>query len=145
MEKACGSGPEEAASRGASGDTALDVTRLSPSPPVAEAEAAEAVRACFGLSGELARLPGEADDNFLFHAGDHERYVVKVAHQRADPAVVGVQVRVLRHIESAAPGLPVPRVRSPPMASRGPWWPTARCAGGSCTCSASSTDSCSAR
>ena len=36
--------------------------------------------------------------------------MVKFAHLRADPAVVDVQVRVLRHVESAAPGLPVPRV-----------------------------------
>jgi Ser/Thr protein kinase RdoA (MazF antagonist) len=79
------------------------VTRLTPSPPVAAAEAAHAVRACFGLAGEFTRLPGEADDNFLLQSGDGRRYVVKVAHQRADPAVVGVQVRVLRHIESAAP------------------------------------------
>jgi Ser/Thr protein kinase RdoA (MazF antagonist) len=98
---------------------ALDVTRLTPSPPVAAAEAADAVRACFGLAGELSRLPGEADDNFLLQAADGRRYVVKVAHQRADPAVVGVQVRVLRHIESAAPGLPVPRVV--PAAGGQPW------------------------
>jgi len=111
IEKACGSDPGEAAAPGGSGDAALDVTRLTPSPPVAAAEAAEAVRACFGLAGQLSRLPGEADDNFLLQAGDQKRHVVKVAHQRADPAVVGVQVRVLRHIESAAPGLPVPRVQ----------------------------------
>jgi len=100
-------------------DATLDVTRLTPSPPVTAAEAAQAVRACFGLAGELARLPGEADDNFLLQAGDQKRYVVKIAHLRADPAVVGVQVRVLRHIESAAPGLPVPRVR--PAAGGQPW------------------------
>ena len=41
------------------------MTRLTPSPPVAAAEAADAVRACFGLAGEFSRLPGEADDNFL--------------------------------------------------------------------------------
>ena len=86
------------------------MARLTPSPPVTAPEAAEAIEACFGLSGELARLPGEADDNFLLDAGDDQRYVVKFAHLRADPAVVDVQVRVLRHIESAAPGLPVPRV-----------------------------------
>ena len=91
-------------------DTTLDVTRLTPSPPVAASEAAEAIQACFGLAGELTRLPGEADDNFLLQASDHKRYVVKFAHLRADPAVVSVQVRVLRHIESAAPALPVPRV-----------------------------------
>ena len=123
-------------------DAALDVTRLTPSPPVAAPQAAEAVRACFGLDGKLSRLPGEADDNFLLlqapgglgpaAAGGQassvvppgasraeDRYVVKFAHQRADPAVVGVQVRVLRHVESAAPGLPVPRVR--PAADGAPW------------------------
>ncbi len=97
----------------------LDVTRLTSSPPVAAAEAGHAVRACFGLSGQLVPLPGEADDNFLLQAGDTRRYVVKVAHKRADPRVVDVQVRVLRHIESAAPRLPVPRVV--PAAGGQPW------------------------
>ena len=91
-------------------DADLDVTRLTPSPPVTASAAAEAIRACFGLSGELTRLPGEADDNFLLDPGGHRRYVVKFAHLRADPAVVDVQVRVLRHIQAAAPGLPAPRV-----------------------------------
>ena len=100
-------------------DAALDVTRLTPSLPVAAPEAAEAVRACFGLVGQLGRLPGEADDNFLLKAVGGQRYVVKFAHLRADPAVVDVQVRVLRHIESAAPGLPVPRVA--PATDGRPW------------------------
>jgi Ser/Thr protein kinase RdoA (MazF antagonist) len=91
-------------------DADLDVARLTPSEPVTAPAAAEAIRACFGLSGELTRLPGEADDNFLLDPGGHQRYVVKFAHLRADPAVVDVQVRVLRHIEETAPGLPVPRV-----------------------------------
>ncbi len=91
-------------------DADLDVARLTPSEPVTAPAAAEAIEACFALSGELTRLPGEADDNFLLDAGDGQRYVVKFAHLRADPAVVDVQVRVLRHIEAAAPGLPVPRV-----------------------------------
>ena len=101
----------------------MDVARLTPSPPVTAPEAAEAIRSCFGLSGELARLPGEADDNFLLDTGDR-RYVVKFAHLRADPAVVDVQVRVLRHVESAAPGLPVPRVLMPlaPTAASGQPW-----------------------
>src|SRR4029077_18237458 len=54
--------------------------------------------------------PGEARDNFPPHPGGQQRYVVKFAHLRADPAVVDVQGRVLRHIEENAPGLPVPRV-----------------------------------
>ena len=99
-------------------DADLDVARLTPSPPVTEPQAAHAVRACLGLSGALTRLPGEADDNFLLDPGG-QRYVVKFAHLRADPAVVDVQVRVLRHVESAAPGLPVPRVR--PAGGGGLW------------------------
>jgi hydroxylysine kinase len=101
------------------GPETLDVARLTPSPPVDAPQAAEAVRACYALSGELTRLPGEADDNFLLHIGDGRRYVVKFAHLRADPAVVSVQVRVLRHVESAAPGLPVPRVV--PATGGQPW------------------------
>ena len=109
-----------AAVREGSGPLAVDEARLSPSPPVAAPEAAEAVRAHFGLAGELARLPGEADDNFLLQpSGGGRRYVVKFAHLRADPAVVGVQVRVLEHIASVAAGLPVPRVL--PAAGGQPW------------------------
>jgi hydroxylysine kinase len=91
----------------------LDEARLTPSPPVAEVDAAAAIAACYGLAGDLTRLPGEADDNFLLDPAGGQRYVVKFAHLRADPAVVGVQVRVLRHIETTAPTLPVPRVLTP--------------------------------
>ena len=99
--------------------TGLDVTRLTPSAAVTTAEAAEAVGTSFGLAGDLTRLPGEADDNFLLLAGDQKRYVVKFAHLQADPAVVSVQVRVLKHLESAAPALPVPRVV--PAVGGQPW------------------------
>ena len=76
-------------------DPLLDMARLTPSAAVTPAHAAQALQACFGLSGQLDRLPGEADDNFALLAGDGQRYVVKVAHAQADPAVVGLQVRVL--------------------------------------------------
>jgi Ser/Thr protein kinase RdoA (MazF antagonist) len=99
-----------------------DTARLTSSPPVTATDAAEAIQACYGLAGDLTRLPGEADDNFLLDSGG-ARYVVKFAHQHADPAVVGVQVRVLRHIAATAPGLPVPRVLMPlePAADGEPW------------------------
>jgi Ser/Thr protein kinase RdoA (MazF antagonist) len=91
-------------------DPSLDVARLTPSAAVTAAHAAEALRTCFGLTGQLDRLPGEADDNFALRTGAGRRYVVKFAHLRADPEVVSVQVRVLQHLESVAAGLPVPRV-----------------------------------
>jgi hydroxylysine kinase len=102
-----------------SADPFLDVARLTPSAEVTVTEAAAAVQASFGLSGALDRLPGEADDNFLLRSAAGRRYVVKFAHLRADPEVVSVQVRVLRHIESAAAGLPVPRVV--PAVDGRPW------------------------
>ena len=102
-----------------SADPFLDVTRLTPSAPVTVAEAAVAVQASFGLSGELDRLPAEADDNFLLRNTAGRRYVVKFAHLRADPEVISVQVRILQHIEFAAAGLPVPRVV--PAVDGRPW------------------------
>jgi hydroxylysine kinase len=99
-----------AAGRDGSGGALLDVTRLTPSVTVTAAQAAEAVRASFGLSGELDRLPGEADDNFLLRASGEKCYVVKFAHLRVDPEVVSVQARVLKHVEAVAGQLPVPRV-----------------------------------
>jgi len=112
---------DDAAGRDGSGDPLLDVTRLTPSAAVTAAQAADAVRASFRLSGglRLERLPGETDDNFLLQAGGEQRYVVKFAHLRADPLVVSVQVRVLKHIESVAGELPVPRVV--PAADGQPW------------------------
>ena len=109
---------EVAAERDGSGAPTLDEARLTPSVPVTAPEAAEAIRACYGLTGELARLPGEADDNFALRSRG-QRYVVKVAHLRADPRVVGVQVRVLQHIESVTAGLPAPRVV--PAVGGQPW------------------------
>src|SRR5271155_3994148 len=73
--------------RDGSGDPGPDVIRLTPSVPVAMADAAEAVANSFGLTAELDRLPGEADDNFVLRAGDGRRYVVKIAHLQADPRV----------------------------------------------------------
>ena len=46
-----------------------DVTRLTSSPPVTATDAAEAIQSCYGLAGNLTRLPGEADDNFLLDSG----------------------------------------------------------------------------
>ena len=127
-------------------DADLDVARLTPSPPVTAPDAAEAIRACFALSGELTRLPGEADDNFLLHPGGQQRYVVKFAHLRADPGGG----------RRPGPGAAAHRVGGPraagaagacppPTGRRGPWCRTGRCAAAWCTRSATSTAACSGR
>ena len=105
--------------RDGSGDPSLDVIRLTPSVPVTTADVADAVWDRFGLSGELGRLPGEADDNFSLRTAAGRRYVVKVAHERAEPRIVSFQVRVLRHLEAVAGELPVPRVV--PSVDGAPW------------------------
>jgi hydroxylysine kinase len=103
----------------AQNDAALDVARLTPSVPVTATQAAEAARTIYGLSGKLNRLPGETDDNFSLQAADGHRYVVKVAHLRSEPTVVSAQVRILMHLESVAPNLPVQRVI--PSIDETPW------------------------
>src|SRR5438309_9721636 len=82
-------------------DADLDVARLTPSPPVTAPAPAEAIRACRALSGGLSRLIGQAHDNKLLTRGHGQhRYVSKIAHLRAFPSVVVVQIGVLRHIAS---------------------------------------------
>jgi hydroxylysine kinase len=82
---------------------------------------ADVLRAEWGLAGDLDRLPGEADDNFLLRtpatgsatgsaAGSAARnYVVKFAHPLTDPGIIDTQARALRHLETTT-GLPVQRV-----------------------------------
>lgn len=86
-----------------------DVTLLTGADTVDPGQAAGALRAGYGLAGELDRLPGEADDNFLLRTPGQERYVVKFAHPLTDPEVIGTQALVLDHLTSTT-DLPVPGV-----------------------------------
>ncbi|MEV5440623.1 phosphotransferase [Streptomyces sp. NPDC052682] len=64
----------------------------------------------YRLTGRLGRLATEKDDTFRLRtdAGD---YLVKVSPPDEAEAVVGLQTAVMRFLESAAPQLPVQRVR----------------------------------
>jgi hydroxylysine kinase len=82
---------------------------LTEAAPVPATDALDLVTAAYGLTGELDRLPGEADDNFLLRTPAGERYVVKFAHPMTDPEVIATHARVLRHLETST-DLPVQRV-----------------------------------
>jgi 4-aminobutyrate aminotransferase-like enzyme/aminoglycoside phosphotransferase (APT) family kinase protein len=83
---------------------------LPPSVPVETVRAA--LRGQFGLSGDLAALDGERDQNFRLSASD-KVCVVKVCNPAEGFALATAQLAALRHIERVDPSLPVPRVVAP--------------------------------
>jgi len=83
------------------------------SVPVIETElgfATHALHEAFGLVGRLESLPGEHDRNFKVTAADGSRYLFKIHGPRVTPERAELQAAVLRHLERAAPDLPVPRL-----------------------------------
>src|SRR6185369_6402891 len=83
------------------------------SVPAIETEAdfaAHALRDAFGLAGRLEPLPGEHDRNFKVTAADGARYLFKIHGARVAVVRAEVQAAALRHLERAAPNLPVPRL-----------------------------------
>jgi hypothetical protein len=70
------------------------------------AGAQAALREHWGIEApDPMRLDTERDDTF--RAGD---VLLKVAHPRDDPAVIGMQSAALAHVAAADPGIPVQRV-----------------------------------
>jgi len=64
----------------------------------------------YGLEGRFESLAGERDANFLFHAHDGLKRILKFSHAAENPAVLDFQCRALAHIAVMDPELPVPRV-----------------------------------
>ncbi len=73
-----------------------------------EVEAIARVR--FGLAGTVRELAAERDQNFDLHLADGRAFVLKIANEAEDPAVVDLQIAGLRHIAGTDPDCPVPRV-----------------------------------
>jgi 4-aminobutyrate aminotransferase-like enzyme/Ser/Thr protein kinase RdoA (MazF antagonist) len=81
--------------------------------PLTEAEALGLLRAHFGVSGALERLPGELDDNFLVEEASGARSILKVVEAGGGPERVRPQVEALEHLrakgfESVPRVLPTP-------------------------------------
>ena len=71
-------------------------------PDIAPKIVAREVQAQFGLTGELAPLVSERDQNFLLQTASGRRYVIKVTGAAEPPVVSRFHVAVLRHLQDAA-------------------------------------------
>jgi hydroxylysine kinase len=89
-------------------DALFDVMTL-PAPAIDAATAVE-VASAWGLSGTATAQSGERDRNFRLDAADGRRFLLKFANPAEDAGFRALQVATLRHLEAAAPALPVPRV-----------------------------------
>lgn len=64
----------------------------------------------FGLDGTLTALDGERDQNHRLRSAAGAEYVIKVSAAGETAGAVDFQIGALRHLETHAPDLPVPRV-----------------------------------
>ena len=70
----------------------------------------EVLRAHYGLSGDLATLVSERDQNLRFTTDDGSRYVVKVASIDEAIETAEFQALALRHVAKTGPGVETPRL-----------------------------------
>jgi hydroxylysine kinase len=68
------------------------------------------IRLHYGVSGALAKLGSERDENYRITLTDGSQRLFKLTHVLEDPALVDFQTKALLHLASVAPGLPVPRL-----------------------------------
>jgi len=73
-------------------------------------EVAQFVRLHYGISGTLAKLGSERDENYRISLSDGRERLLKLTHVLEDPALVDFQTRALMHLARVAPELPVPRL-----------------------------------
>lgn len=73
-------------------------------------EATRIAEELFGVTGTLAPLWGERDQNFAVTHKDHGGYVLKISNDREDPEAMDFQIRALEWLAQHAPSLPVPRL-----------------------------------
>ena len=69
------------------------------------------VSLAFGLSGMIRRLASEVDETFRLDPKDGTPFLVKLAQAGESEEAVSFQTGLLNHLQLAAPGLPVPRLR----------------------------------
>jgi Ser/Thr protein kinase RdoA (MazF antagonist) len=79
-------------------------------PSLTSAEAHAVAEREFGVSGQVASLPSERDQNFLITDARGGKYVLKVANVSDAPDLLDFQNQAMRHLEKAAPDCRVPQV-----------------------------------
>lgn len=83
----------------------------SPVPALTATAGADMARRLFGLREPTARLlSAERDLNLLVTSREGAQFVMKVANAAEKPEATGFQTAALRHVETVAPELPVPRI-----------------------------------
>jgi len=74
-------------------------------------EVAGVARDLYGLSGSLAPLDSERDQNFRLTEGDGTSWVLKIANEAEDSQALAFQAALLRHAQAVDPDLPLPHLR----------------------------------
>ncbi len=78
-------------------------------PRLSTGQAADVLRAVYGLSGTLSPLVSERDQNFAIEAEDGSRHVLKVSNSAESAGVVEMEVLAVEHVAAFARQLSVPR------------------------------------
>lgn len=95
------------------------------SPPAFPAADLQTIaRERFGLTGEIAPLVSERDQNALIRTSDGD-YVLKIANLGEDRTALEFQQAVLVHLETVASDLGVPRIRPAKSGEGIVTWPSA--------------------
>ncbi len=68
------------------------------------------LRLAYGIDASLRPLDSERDQNFLAETADGRRFTLKIANAAEDAGTLDMQAAILRHVEQAAPELPLPRL-----------------------------------
>jgi len=79
-------------------------------PRFSAAEALELARGEYGVSGEIAALPGERDQNFLIRDPDRGGIVLKIANREDSPQLLDFQHQAMRRVAAARVGCRIQEV-----------------------------------
>ncbi len=80
-------------------------------PRLSDGQAADVLRAVYGVSGTVSPLVSERDQNVAVEAEDGSRHVLKVSNPAESAGVVEMEVLAVEHLAAIARQLPVPRAR----------------------------------
>jgi 4-aminobutyrate aminotransferase-like enzyme/Ser/Thr protein kinase RdoA (MazF antagonist) len=91
-------------------DLVQDGILVTPSPSFTIEQVGDIATRLYGLTGRLAPLASERDQNLRISTEAGPQYVIKIANSAEDPAIIDMQLKALEHIALVDPTLPVPGV-----------------------------------
>ncbi len=96
----------------------VDVNRNR--PQLSPQRALQIAGELFEISGTIASMPSERDQNFCID-GEQARYVLKISASDEDPQVLDFQNRLMMHIAACCPTFAVPKVHQSTNKARIEW------------------------